>query len=409
MKRMIFTIFIRCIFLATCLLLVQIPCIAKENSIWQHYELDIKKTQNNNKQTISHEIFGPSYDFKLAKKFVAEGFPDIRHVTLITPENKNNATIIPIIIIKGTWARDHHFCDISNNVFKGFLQFAKDIASKYKSRVELITFTWSAKNLNNERTKAANRLANFINHYYLDTKQYPLLYFIGHSHGGSIANAATHGVKREVSHVINLATPIRQNACFKPTNYQFFYQFYTQGDIVQWLGSGKRTRIKSLSTRCYSNTELHNKKSFHSIFTKFDGAETDHYHIKLLAWKLSPILDFIETNYKKSPHLVLNLILNNKKYHSSERQQLVTEHPILMTPYHPQKNPAIQTIDSNPKKTKEQLFLFKKIYPQKSFSARNRTSECIRNFSLFWMITLRNLSRGFKQVCNPKLNKIPGE
>ena len=355
----------------------------KEPIYWTNY---LKTAQQTNKTYTglgSFEVMDVSYDFKLAKNHFSQQFNEIRHITLITPKLQKTTAIIPIILIKGTWVKDDDYCRADSKIFKGFLKFAKDIANLKGARTELITFSWKASNLNEDRKQAAARLAQFSNTYYGDEKKYPDLYFLGHSHGGSVANAATHFVNRDVSVLINLATPVRHNPCFKPSRYKHFYQFYVEGDVIQWLGAGGRTKSKHLSPRRYTLTELHAGKKFHCIYTKIDGIESDHHHIKLLSYQLAEILERINNYHDKHPSLVVNIVHNNNLYKSKKRKILKDKYPILLAPYIPKKQFTLHQKDTNPMLSEQQADIFNKLYHGKELTSRNRLTEVIKNITLF--------------------------
>lgn len=375
---------------------------------WTEYTKEADLTKKNYIGLGSFEIMGLAYDFKLAKKYFAKTFNEIRHVTLITPLHQKTTTIIPIILIKGTWVKDDDFCRADNKFFKGFLKFAKDIAESKGSRVELVTFSWNASNQNKDRKQAAKRLAQFINTHYPNEQTHPLLYFLGHSHGGSVANAATHFIKRDISDLINLATPVRYNPCFKPSRYKRFYQFYIEGDVIQWLGAGGRVKSKHLSPRRYTLTELHANKKFHCIYTKIDGFASDHYHIKLLSYKLADILELINKHHEKHASLVVNIVHNHKLYSSHEHKKLKDKHPILIAPYIPKKQFTIHQEDTNPEFSAHQAHIFKKLYHGKQLTGRNRFIEIAKNISLFIGYACKNTLGLLRRICNPKLSKIPG-
>lgn len=388
--------------------LLGLTIVTEEPMYWTEYTKEADQTKKNYIGLGSFEVMGLAYDFKLAKNQFAKKFHEIRHITLITPLQQKTNTIIPIILIKGTWVKDDDFCRADNKFFKGFLKFAKDIAELKGSRVELITFSWNASNQNKDRKQAAKRLADFVNHYYESEEKHPLIYFLGHSHGGSVANAATHFIKRDISDLINLATPVRHNPCFKPSRYKRFYQFYVEGDVIQWLGAGGRVKSKHFSPRRYTLTELHAHKKYHCIYTKIDGIPSDHYHIKLLSYKLADILELINTNHSSHASLVVNIVHNHKLYNSKKHKKLKEQYPILLAPYVPKKQFTIHQKDANPEHSAHQARIFKDMYHGKQLTGRNRLIEIAKNISLFFGYACKNTLGIFKRICNPKLSNIPG-
>ena len=111
-------------------------------------------------------------------------------------------------------------------------------------------FTWNAGEKDRDRRKAAKRLVR-----YCERSGYKKFRFVGHSHGGTVANLATQqGI--QLSSLILLATPVRFATSYPPVAEPYypddylpnlenvesgrFFHFYSDGDFIVRAAGGNQ-------------------------------------------------------------------------------------------------------------------------------------------------------------------------
>lgn len=236
-------------------------------------------------------------------------------------ETDKNVKPLLFVLLHGTFSQNSTDYYMPGSVtFESTKRYAKSLASRLKAATCLISFQWSGLNKHGSRVEAGKALANILDTHFADFQ----IVTIAHSHGGNVVNVASNSIKRaSLDTMIHLATPVLENSnkIYKPKNFRTLWNFYTTGDIVQFLGSIDTSDIFS---RKGSSRKIKHKKQGRviNIRVQINGYDTNHCAIKsilsdidtvgtkLLLYKLHNDFDMNVDSTGTTPAKVLLAIRN---------------------------------------------------------------------------------------------------
>ena len=238
-----------------------------------------------------------------------------------------------LFIVHGTFAaKSDEYLSDKHILFQQTKYMAQSIANDQNVPVEVYSFGWNGSNDNVSRMDAGVELANFVNTFF--PKEEYCDFYIGHSHGGNVIFhfAKTVRYTRTPHTVITLATPIRKD--FITDNINYLFEFYTEGDFVQYAGSYEMTSRNGSGTshsqsprkvlrsdieklgyfknnhrfdevKIYASKVLHNKKTP-------SGMIKSHSDLKYMISILPRIIDDL-LRHKPNSEFTVNIDLDETK------------------------------------------------------------------------------------------------
>lgn len=264
-----------------------------------------------------------------------EFYPSRDHSTPYKSSFSESITKKPVlIIVHGTFAAGSpEYISDKNILFQQTQYMAQSLANDQNMPIEMYSFGWSGNNNNEDRIDAGVELANFINSFFPQDEYHDI--YIGHSHGGNVIfhMAKTLRYNRTPYMMITLATPIRKD--FITENINYLFEFYTEGDFIQYAGSYEMTSRSSTATGSHTQSprklmredieklgyfshndhfhkvNIYSTKVTHNHATP-KGAIQSHIDIKYLISSLPKVLDSLLNNRSNSEY-ILNVDLDQKK------------------------------------------------------------------------------------------------
>lgn len=194
-------------------------------------------------------------------------------------ETDKNVKPLLVVLLHGTFSQ--HSTDYympGTITFEATKKYAEHLASNQKAATCLISYQWSGLNQHDARIADGKTLAKILDAHFRDFR----IVTIAHSHGGNVVNVASNHLKHAtLDTIIHLATPVLENTnkLYKAKNFDTLINFYTTGDIVQFLGSIDPNDVFSRKGSC---RKVKNKKYGRviNIRTQIDGSDTNHCAIK---------------------------------------------------------------------------------------------------------------------------------
>lgn len=261
----------------------------------------------------------------------AELAPHIQRDIHFEHANGTQTTTL-IILIHGTFSAGNrnYFAD-GTRCFESMKEFARDVRNAFGTRVELISFGWNGLNIDDARIQSGKKLAQLLNTQY-NTKKYDHIITVAQSHGGNIANIATHFIEnRIIDTMVHLATPVREdeNPLYKPINFGTLYAFYSKSDPIQYLGSFdinniKRTGMLKFAKNRHFTDATTGSGTVYNIHTQINSYCPGHLEMRDIFIALFAVLEEINT-YELHRSLELNVDLNEFKLINTN-----TEFPIIV-------------------------------------------------------------------------------
>lgn len=264
-----------------------------------------------------------------------EFYPTRERTTAFQSSFNQSLTKKPVIfIMHGTFAANSpEYKSDENILFQQTKYLAQSIANDQNVPVEVYSFGWNGVNTNEARIDAGVEFANFVSTYFPEDEYCDI--YIGHSHGGNVLFhfAKTVRYDRVPFMMVTLATPIRKD--FITDNVNYLFQFYTEGDLIQYIGSYEITRRNSTGTGehvqayrkvlrddidklgyfahngRYNDVKIYATKVLHNGQTPKGGIKS-HSDLKYLIAALPRVLDKL-IRYDANSEFVLNVELNETK------------------------------------------------------------------------------------------------
>ncbi|MBT4856273.1 hypothetical protein HOM50_04320 [bacterium] len=257
-------------------------------------------------------------EFKIPEKETMSLY--VKHIngdTLVQDQGK-----IMLISVHGTYAHARSF-GLDNNRLNSqqIINFAKVLSIAHNKPVDLLIFEWSGKLLQEDRIKAGDVLAGWIQPK-LAHENYSEIWTVAHSHGCNVVNNMANTLKtlvpaRPINVGVQIASPKLDQPLFDPDaprtvsdltktyNFKKLYHFYSTGDNIQAAGSMEQNRYFGLFSPTYSADRkiqapllYHENRILYNIRIQDGDIEPDHILIKIpVMANLPKLLSIIDYQY----------------------------------------------------------------------------------------------------------------
>lgn len=234
--------------------------------------------------------------------------------------DQNNISNLLILVHGQNNATNPEFYDSNKLLFQAFKRYAESLSFKDNSTLTLLSFRWSdnsnLERINQDSLKLSSLMSLIKNHKII---------IIAFDLGGLVAKAATGKLdaKIKIDRLILLGTPVYESIDkkFMPRNYDTIINFYSTGDIWQFLqGISAASLVSSEQQNRKIGSVVNDNKSF-DIRVQIDGKDISREDLKRIIYKFPEIFEIL-VNYIFHRDLDLNISFDFDKEFDKYKLQL---------------------------------------------------------------------------------------